>query len=641
MVATERFGGALARFHALLGPRPGRFEFAFRLALVCALVTLVTETYATPEPALTAYVTFFVMRPGRSESVVAGLAMLVLISIVIGAVILLARVVIDDPLARVAAMATLSFCLLFAASASKLRPVGNIIGMIIAYVLALLGSIQIGELATRGLLYTWLFFAIPVSLSIAVNLLFGPPPRRLVERALAERLELAGRVLRGEGPAAREALEEALGEGTHELSTALTLAAAERSCSAAHLDALRQASDSITPILLLVDVVDRTPGIPTLVRHRIGEALDEMAAILRSGRYPIDIDLGPIAHEDVGGDSLAALARLKDAIEAFTRSPPREGAAPEAAAKTGFFAADAFTSQDHTRYALKTTLAAMFCYVLYSLLDWPGIHTALITCYIVALHSTAETVEKLTLRIGGCLVGAAAGIAAILWLTPTLTSIGGLMIVVFLSALASGWVAAGGPRIAYAGFQMVFAFFLCVLQGPGPEFDLVIARDRVIGILLGNLVVYAVFTNLWPVSVAARVDPAIAALLRSLATMLTTPFRSTRRKLAAAAAAALGAIDTDIDLVGYEPTPLRPAASWLEDRRKVLRHMGDLLGLLWVRADADEQRSDIAGRLEALARTAEGRFGESSPEAPLALGLEQLERELAPLPTRVTGHAPA
>ena len=41
----------------------------------------------------------------------------------------------------------------------------------------------------------------------------------------------------------------------------------------------------------------------------------------------------------------------------------------------------------------------MFCYLVYSLLDWPGIHTCLITVYIVSLGTTAETIEKLTLRI--------------------------------------------------------------------------------------------------------------------------------------------------------------------------------------------------------------------------------------------------
>jgi multidrug resistance protein MdtO len=133
--------------------------------------------------------------------------------------------------------------------------------------------------------------------------------------------------------------------------------------------------------------------------------------------------------------------------------------------------------------------------MLYSLLDWPGIHTSFLTCYIVSLGTTAETVEKLTLRIAGCLVGAAAGYGTMIFLIPYLTSITALMVVVFAGALASGYVAAGSPRISYAGFQIAFAFFLCVIQGPSPAFDLTTARDRVIGILIGNVVTYLVFVT--------------------------------------------------------------------------------------------------------------------------------------------------
>jgi multidrug resistance protein MdtO len=32
----------------------------------------------------------------------------------------------------------------------------------------------------------------------------------------------------------------------------------------------------------------------------------------------------------------------------------------------------------------------------------------------------------------------------------------------------------------------------------GPSFDLTVARDRVLGILLGNLVMTVVFTTVWP-----------------------------------------------------------------------------------------------------------------------------------------------
>src|ERR1700744_2302062 len=141
------------------------------------------------------------------------------------------------------------------------------------------------------------------------------------------------------------------------------------------------------------------------------------------------------------------------------------------------------------------------------------------------------------------------------------------MIVVFAGALAAGYGSAGSERISYAGFQIAFAFFLCVIQGPSPAFDLSTARDRVIGILIGNVVVYLLFTNLWPVSVSKRIDPAIAALLRRLAA-LTTADKSKRGVLASQAQSELAEIETDIDLAAYEPGTIRPNAQWLEARRK-------------------------------------------------------------------------
>jgi multidrug resistance protein MdtO len=231
----------------------------------------------------------------------------------------------------------------------------------------------------------------------------------------------------------------------------------------------------------------------------------------------------------------------------------------------GFFAADAFSNPVYIHYALKTTAAAMFCYFLYSLLDWPGIHTAFLTCYIVSLGTTAETVEKLTLRIVGCLVGAAAGYGTMIFLLPYFDSITALMVIVFAGTLAAGYVSAGSERISYAGFQAAFAFYLCVIQGSSPAFDLSTARDRVIGILLGNVVAYLVFTNLWPVSVGKRIDPAIAALLRRLAALMTAD-STARRALASQAQSQLAEIETDIDLAGYEPKRIRPNAMWLATR---------------------------------------------------------------------------
>src|ERR1700746_3686261 len=68
------------------------------------------------------------------------------------------------------------------------------------------------------------------------------------------------------------------------------------------------------------------------------------------------------------------------------------------------FGSDAFTNPAHLHFALKVTLAAMFCYIVYMAIDWSGIHTALITCTFIALETTGATLHKGILRIGGGLI---------------------------------------------------------------------------------------------------------------------------------------------------------------------------------------------------------------------------------------------
>jgi multidrug resistance protein MdtO len=637
----------------LLQPHPGRLAFAMRLALICALTVSVAEVYQTPEPALTAYLAFFLNREDRAISLIMNLALVVVLTLVIGLILLVAVAVLDDPMYRVISMAVLSFCFLFLASASKLRPIGATVALIAGYGLDQLGRVPVGEAGTRALLYAWLFVGIPAGVSIVVNFLLAPSPRRLAERAIAQRVALCAAMLRGVDESVRHRFRENLREGAAEIYQGLKLAGAEKTSPPADIAALRQAVGSMIVLQSAIDVMDRKAkaSLPAATRESLAQTLDQMGAVLAVGGYPTEIAWQAPADEARLSPVAAEIrAHIEDALVRFAEPPLADLQSEDAGTQGheepkkagGFFLPDAFTNPDHVYYALKTTTAAMFCYVLYSLLDWPGIHTCFLTCYIVALESAAESVEKLTLRIAGTLVGAAAGYAAIVFLMPTLTSIGELMAVVFLGGLAGAYVVGGGPRIAYAGFQFAFAFFLCVVQGPSPAFDLTTARDRVIGILLGNLVSFLVLVNFWPVSISERIDPAIAALLRRLGAMMTTTNPMARRTLASQSQAALGAIEVDIHLARYEPDSVRPPPDWLTARRATAHQIGALESpLLLADAQDVEASAQIAGRLEALAdRLAAGEAVVAAPGERPRTGrrpliemidgcLERLEQELA------------
>ncbi|RQU75784.1 FUSC family protein [Burkholderia cenocepacia] len=626
----------------LLAPFPGRAAIAVRVALICALTAFVTAAYGTPEAALSAYVVFFMIRADRVTSVVLAAALLLIVTIVIGLVLGIAIFSIDYSILRVACMAVLSVALLYLTSASKLRPVGAILAMIVGFGLDQLGLAPFGEAATRALLYIWLTIAIPVGVAIVVNLLIAPSPRKLAHAQLAKRLRLAARRLRGDDDA-RAAFDASLREGDRQLLTWLKLSKLEGSSSAADFAALRQAIVSSTALMVGVALADREPDarLPDAFATPIAATLDDMAAILERGGYPVDVTLAlPPA------DTLAPLARiaatdLEDAITHFAEpgatapttptadataeasanatpaaaaaTPEAPAAAPAPAPRGGFFLPDARTNPDHIRYALKTTAAAIFCYLLYSQLDWSGIHTCVVTCYIVSLGSTAETVEKLTLRIFGCIIGALLGTAALVFVVPALSSVGHLMALVFAGAWLSAWIAFGSPRIAYAGFQVAFAFFLCVIQGAGPGFDLTIARDRTIGILLGNVVVYLVFTRIWPVSIGKQIDVAFAALLDQWRRIAQIAQPAERRALAAEAFARHGAISQELGLVHYEPSWVRPAATWLATRRRALAELGAIEGPLFLLAERKPGDAAIGAQ---LSRVTEPGNGDTVPRTP-------------------------
>jgi len=215
---------------------------------------LVAEIYQTPEPALTAYVAFFLNRDSRTMSLIIDFVFLALITLVIGFIVLVAMVVINDPMWRVISMAAISFGVLFLASASKLQPVASVIALIVGYGLDELGTIQIGEQGTRELLYVWLFVGIPAGISIIVNFLLTPSPRRLAERAIALRLDLSAAMLQMPDERIRREFRESLREGVVEIQEWLGLADREKTSPPGDIAALQQAADSTVTIVSAIDV---------------------------------------------------------------------------------------------------------------------------------------------------------------------------------------------------------------------------------------------------------------------------------------------------------------------------------------------------------------------------------------------------
>ncbi len=549
-------------WHLITERPPGRLAFAARLALICTLVAVFAEVYKTPEIALTVYVVFFLNKPDRTSSMLLTVAIVIIISIVVGILVLIAPPLLANPGLRVLTMALISFVMMFLASASKLKPIASILALVIAYALDVLSSVPLGEAATRGVLYLWLFFGIPALVSIVVNLLIGPSPRSLLQKEIAERLRAAAAALSEGTDGGGHGSRRSLLMDDEETQKNLKLAGLEKTGRAEDIAALKGATDCVVSVLSAVQLMLEEPqALPAAnLKRKVETKLIELADIFDAGGYPARVE--PVEVDaDCSELAISAIAFLNSGLIQFGDVRPAVNLEKEK--ESGFLQADAFTNPAHVQYALKVTGAAMLCYLIYSVLSWPGIHTALITVFIVSLTTAAESVEKLTLRIAGCLVGAGLGLFVMLRIIPHTTGIGDLAAIVFAGAFLAAWIAAGDKHISYAGFQLAFAYFLCVIQGPSPSFDMVVARDRVIGILLGNIVSYVAATRVWPVSVGPRIDRALPKAKQKLESVLKAADVWSRRRLVAETQSMVEGITSDIRLAAYEPEWIRPDRNWL------------------------------------------------------------------------------
>jgi multidrug resistance protein MdtO len=187
-------------------------------------------------------------------------------------------------------------------------------------------------------------------------------------------------------------------------------------------------------------------------------------------------------------------------------------------ARAAFFTpAFALRNTGAIAFSLRTGLAATLCYVICQGLAWPGLSTSIWTTVLVAQSTVGATVQKALLRLVGSALGGLLGLVALLWAMPNIDSIAPLLIVVAIGTGIAAWITAGSARIAYVGIQIGLTFGVCVLNDLGPSTDLVPARDRVIGVLLGVAVSAFVYGLGGSILAGTTMRRSLAATLRSLA----------------------------------------------------------------------------------------------------------------------------
>jgi multidrug resistance protein MdtO len=237
------------------------------------------------------------------------------------------------------------------------------------------------------------------------------------------------------------------------------------------------------------------------------------------------------------------------------------------------FLPDALTNPDHLMYSLRGCLAAMLCYVIFNAVAWRGLSTSLATCVITALSSIGSSRQKQVLRISGAIVGGLFfGIGSQVLILPMLDSISGFTVLFSVVTFIAAWFATSSPRLSYFGLQIALAFYLIHLQEYFPQTNLGIARDRVMGIALGLVMMWLVFDTLGS-RPAAEVMRKLFATNLGLLADLATPWREGKladlkeiRQTRDRLSTSFGSVNAQADAVLFEIGPTRAQDLLLRER---------------------------------------------------------------------------
>jgi multidrug resistance protein MdtO len=523
MTATELL-------HDELTLSPPRTQRMVRITVLVALVVVISMALRVPSAAISAYMVFFFAQRDVGMTLVAGIAATVGVTVALASCFLCLFFTLDEPGLRLPVMVVVAFVGMYLMRATPAGPIGLLVGFVSFYGLTFPDQLPSPEKLVRELLWLWVVIVYPIALLVLADIAWGSRPDEIYRSGIAGRLAAAAEFLAatpGSDTKARANLARFVRIGASDL---LSYVGRGGPAATAPIRGTLLRQTELLGVLLgeLPEPVRRHPVAEPMLR-RAGVACDGARQALLRGDGATARQFELLAAErhtlaDTTPSVRAVVLPLVNCIQTIVLGVRELAAAPLAAPLSlprPAGAAKPETSET-VRFALKVTLAAMTAYLIYSGLEWYSIHTATITCFFVAEDSVGATIHKLTLRLSGAIVGAGLGMLAILFVLPSFESVGGLVVLVAAVTLLAAWVGTASVRLSYAGWQIALAFYLTVLQGYSRTSKLYVGRDRVFGILLGNILMSVVFTSLWPVRAAPEQRRALSRAVEALAKVLGT-----------------------------------------------------------------------------------------------------------------------
>ena len=288
--------------------------------------------------------------------------------------------------------------------------------------------------------------------------------------------------------------------------------------------------------------------------RRLAQNLDTISADLLARRAPHLSEPFPAGNASSAAPVLAELEKLVSLIpDTFIGAHPLSAYVPPTPGgdmPQSIFAWDTKFNSEHIKFALRGCLTASLCYLIYNLVDWQGISTSVTTCFLTALSTIGSSRQKQVLRFGGAAVGGFVfGMGSQIFILPHLHSIGGFTLLFMLVTALSSWVMTASARLSYFGLQMALAYYLINLQEFAFQTSLSIARDRVVGVLFGLIMMWTVFDQLGAVPAWVTMKKTFVASLRLQARLAREPVSTDIRAATETYFSLRETISEDIDTV--------------------------------------------------------------------------------------------
>jgi multidrug resistance protein MdtO len=495
---VERRAPFLAFLAQELAPKEGRGFAVARIAAACTITVAIAMLFRIPLAAYMVYMVFLTSKEDTAATMTMAVAGTLAVTLAVIFTLGLAQISLGDPAIRLPAMALTTFLAMFSVRTFALGPISFLAGFLVVTMQSVIDEVPNPEAFTRTTLWLWVVVVVPAFTMTLISLLFGPQGAAVAERGVRKVLtDLEAALSRGEIA------------GRLAQWRAILVPLIEKSRNPPAIQRLLDA------LVILEAYPEPIPPreqarLSCLVRGCLG-ALERRSPMAET---PPETESTP--------EVLAATYAFAELQRELSRTPAHQPAHAGRKPRQ-LFVPDALSNPAHWQFALKTTIAIMIVYSVYTMLDWPGLLTSIVTVFFVALGSVGETVHKLVLRLSGAIIGGLLAGLSIVFVLPHFTDIGQLCALTAVVALFAGWVTTSSERLSYAGMQIALAYFMGLLQTYSPANDLTVLRDRVVGILLGNVVMTLVFSGLWPESAITRLRGALADALHGIAALLRSP----------------------------------------------------------------------------------------------------------------------